>query len=124
MSYEKFVMDLDNCGSMLHMFQGMAVDEESLSKASYLETAPGENFLSTAHTMRHYATANYESLLPDTGPFETWQEQGSPSAAQRAQIACKSMLDGYTPPEMEHSLSETIDYYISEKKNSMTDEWY
>ena len=31
MSYEKFVMDLDNCGALLRLLQGMAVDEETLS---------------------------------------------------------------------------------------------
>ncbi len=124
MSYEKFVMDLDNCGSMLRMLQGMSVDEESLSKDSYLEAGPGANFLSTAHTMRHYATANYESLLPDTGPFETWKEQGSLTAAERAQLMCKSMLDEYNSPAMERSHSEAINHFIADKKNSMPDEWY
>ena len=124
MSYEKFVMDLDNCGSMLRMFNGMSVDEESLSRESYLETQPGDNFLSTAHTMRHFATANYESLLPDTGPFETWKENGSPSAARRANTVYKSMLGQYEQPAMDTSCQEAIESFIAEKKASMPDEWY
>jgi trimethylamine--corrinoid protein Co-methyltransferase len=124
MSYEKFVMDLDNCGSMLRMFKGMSVDEECLSKESYRETEPGDNFLSTAHTMRHFATANYESLLPDTGPYETWKENGSQSAARRANTIYKSMLEQYIQPAMDTSCHEAIDGFIAEKKASSPDEWY
>ncbi|MEM7257899.1 MAG: trimethylamine methyltransferase family protein, partial [Pseudomonadota bacterium] len=67
MSYEKFVLDLDNCGAMLRLLQGMPVTTDTLTRESYLEAGAGENFLSTSHTMAHYATANYESILPDTG---------------------------------------------------------
>ncbi|MFT4728016.1 MAG: trimethylamine--corrinoid protein Co-methyltransferase [Granulosicoccus sp.] len=124
MSYEKFVMDLDNCGAMLRMFGGMSIDEESLSRESYLEAGPGENFLSTAHTMRHYSTANYESLLADAGPFETWKENGSLSAAQRANATYKSMLENYNQPSLDNSTNETLESFIAEKKSSMPDEWY
>ena len=44
MSYEKFVMDLDNCGALLRLIQGMIVDDENLSRQSYREVEPGPEF--------------------------------------------------------------------------------
>jgi len=124
MSFEKFVMDMDNCGAMLRMFNGMDISDESLSKDSYEEAGPGDNFLSTSHTLRHYATANYESLLPDTGSYETWKDNGSATAERRANSVYKSMLAQYVQPEIDTVIDDTLQQFVAEKKASMPDEWY
>jgi len=124
MSYEKFIMDLDNCGAMMKLMQGMSVDDESLSQASYSEAGPGENFLSTSHTMRHFADANYESLIPDAGPYETWTENGAQTAEQRANAVYKVMIANYVIPPIDESVDESLKNFIEERKSSMPDEWY
>ena len=124
MSYEKFILDLDNCGALLRMICGMQVDDESLTRESYQETRPGDNFLSTVHTLRHYSTANYESMLPDTGPFERWQENGSLTSAQRANAVYKSLLKQYEQPPIDDAPRQELNNFIAEKKASMPDEWH
>ena len=124
MSYEKFIMDLDNCGAMLKMFQGMEVDEAAFSKESYFEAGPGQNFLSTTHTMQHFAEANYESLLPDAGPYEMWLENGSKTAAERANGCWKAMLEAYEPPHLDETINRELMAFVDERKASMPDEWY
>lgn len=124
MSYEKFIMDLDHCGAMMTMLQGFDTSEESFGQDAYLKTGPGENFLSTAHTLRHFATANYQPALPEAGPFETWSEAGSLRADQRAQAIWKGMLAEYEPPEMAGSTLSALTEFVSDRKASMKDEWY
>ena len=68
MGYEKFVMDLDHCGMLMRLVRGLEVDEESFGRDAYLESGPGQNFLSTQHTLRHYADANYQSEIPGSRP--------------------------------------------------------
>ena len=79
MSYEKFVMDLDHCGAMLKMLQGFGTDEESFGRDAYLETGPGENFLSTGHTLRHYARANFEPAIPEARALRDLDRTGWPN---------------------------------------------
>jgi len=124
MSYEKFVMDLDNCGSMLRLFQGLCVDEEALSKPSYSEAGPGQNFLSTSHTLKHFSTANYESLLADTGPYETWVENGSRTACERANDRWKEMLAAYEQPPLDKNIDTALQDFMAVRKAAMPDEWY
>lgn len=124
MSYEKFILDLDNCGAIMRMIQGMAVGDDTLSKESYLETGPGQNFLSTGHTLTHFANANYESLLPEAGPYETWKENGSLSAAERANRVWKQMLEAYEPPELASDIKKQLKEYVASRKSNMPDEWY
>lgn len=124
MSYEKFIMDLDNCGALLHMMRGMEVNEEALSKESYFEAGPGENFLSTSHTLANYSTANYESMLPDAGPYETWNENGRLDAAERANRVWKEMLSNYEQPAMDEEIKSQLEDYVTSRKAEMPDEWY
>ena len=124
MSYEKFILDLDNCGATLKMLQGMDVDAESFSQASYFEAGPGENFLSTSHTMANFANANYQSLLPDPGAYESWLENGALTAAERAAPVWKEWLNSYQAPELGSSIETSLKAFINGRKAEMKDEWY
>ena len=124
MSYEKFVMDLDNCGAMLRMLQGMNVNEETLARDSYLEAGPGENFLTTSHTMANYSDANYESILPDTGPYERWSEEGSMDSSARATKVWQERLASFQPPQLDAVKKTQLEEFIASRKSEMSDAWY
>ncbi len=124
MSYEKFIMDLDHCGAMMTMLQGFGTDVEAFGRDAYHETGPGQNFLSTQHTLRHYATANFQPSIPEAGPFETWCEHGSPSADQRAAVVWKQLLADYKVPFMDDGVHRALKEFVAMRKASMPDEWY
>jgi trimethylamine---corrinoid protein Co-methyltransferase len=124
MSYEKFIMDLDHCGAMLTMLQGFDTDSEAFGRDAYHETGPGQNFLSTQHTLRHFATANFQPDIREAGPFETWAENGSPTADQRATARWKQMLADYQPPPMDNALHAALAEFVAARKASMPDAWY
>lgn len=124
MSYEKFIMDVDHCGAMLTMLQGFDVDEEAFGRDAYHETGPGQNFLSTQHTLRHFATANFQPDIREAGPFETWSENGSPTTDQRATARWKQKLSDYKTPPMDESILAALNEFVAGRKASMPDEWY
>jgi trimethylamine--corrinoid protein Co-methyltransferase len=124
MSYEKFIMDLDHCGAMMTMLQGFGTDAEAFGRDAYHETGPGQNFLSTQHTLRHFATANFQPTVPEAGPFETWCENKSPTADQRATAIWKQMLDDYQAPSMDEGVLGALTEFVAARKASMPDEWY
>ena len=124
MSYEKFIMDLDHCGAMLKMLQGFGTDDEAFGRDAYEEAGPGDNFLSTSHTLRHYTKANYEPSIPEAGPYEMWVENGCLTADQRASARWREMLADYQEPEMEQGPRAALAEFVAERKASMPDEWY
>ncbi len=124
MSYEKFVMDLDHCGAMMTMLQGFETDAEAFGSDAYLEAGPGDNFLSTQHTLRHFATANFQPEIPEAGPFEAWEETGSLRADQRATAVWKQMLSDYEEPPMDDAIRAALTDFVTARKSSMPDEWY
>ncbi|MCG7522481.1 trimethylamine methyltransferase family protein [Ruegeria sp. Ofav3-42] len=124
MSYEKFILDLDHCGAMLKLLQGFDTDDEAFGRDAYLETGPGENFLSTSHTLRHYTSANFEPQVSDAGPYETWVENGALTADQRASARWRQMLEEYRQPDLNTGILSALEDFVSERKAAMPDEWH
>ena len=87
MSYEKFILDLDNCGAMLKMLNGMEVTEETLAaRCLWRSRALARTSSQRLTRCATFASANFEPSVPEAGPYETWVENGSPTAAERAAI--------------------------------------
>jgi trimethylamine--corrinoid protein Co-methyltransferase len=117
-------MDLDNCGAMLRLVAGLETDPEALARESYHEAGPGTNFLSTGHTLRHFAAANYQPAIAEPGPYETWLGNGSRTAEQRASDRWKAMLASYEAPPIDAGLDEALSAFVARRKAEMPDEWY
>ena len=125
MGYEKFVMDLDRCGMMCRMLEGLTIDDNQLARDAFLQAGPGQNFLSVEHTMANFETANYRSdLLGDTLSFEQWTEQGCRNSEQRANLKWKEMLNQYEKPDLDPAIDEALLDFIARKKQSIPDQWY
>ncbi len=124
MSYEKFVMDTDICGALHTYLGGIAVNDDTLAIDALREGGPGEHLFGTAHTLKHYETAYWDSALNDDQPYETWSEQGSENAMNRANRRWKEMLATFEPPPLDEGINEQLKDFIAQRKASMEDAWY
>ena len=124
MGYEKFVMDLDHCGMMLRMIEGLIVDENSLAAEAYREAGPGQAFLGTAHTLKNFETANYRSELADVGSYEQWLEDGAQDLQQRAARRCQALLADYEAPLLDPAIDEALQDFMARKKRALPDQWH
>lgn len=124
MSYEKFAMDLDHCGMMVRMMQGLTIDDNALAADAYQEAGPGQAFFGTRHTMQNFETANYISDLSNIGSFEQWTDEGARDMQQRAHARWKEMLSEYEMPYMDSTIDESLQDFVMRKKSAMPDEWY
>ncbi|MBL4918511.1 trimethylamine methyltransferase family protein [Szabonella alba] len=124
MSYEKLVMDTDMCGALHAYLDGMVVNDDTLAFDALAELGPGQHLFSTAHTLRHYETAYWESALDDNQPWETWDEQGGIDYAQRANSRWKAILRDYEAPPIDAATDEALLDFMARRKASMPDMWY
>lgn len=125
MSYEKFVMDTDLCGALHSYFAGVAVDDNTLAFDAFEEVGPGNHFLGSAHTMRNYQTAFWDSTLSDNEPFEKWGEEGgSTDIATRANRQWKKTLKEFEAPPLDVAVDEALCDFVARRKASMADGWY
>ena len=121
MGYEKFVMDLDQCGMMHAFAKGVDLSPNGQALEPIIENGPGQHFLGTAHTLANFETAFYRSSIADNNSYEQWEDEGSLDAAHRANAIWKKMLAEYEPPPIDEAVDEELREWIERKKASFPD---
>jgi trimethylamine--corrinoid protein Co-methyltransferase len=124
MSYEKFVMDLEQCGAFHVVGHGLDLDENGFAMDAFREVGPGSHFLGSAHTMRNYETAFFDLELSDNNSYEQWSQEGAHDIVWRANGRWKSMLADYQPPPVDPAKDEALAAFIAGRKASMPDTNY
>ncbi|MEL5876863.1 trimethylamine methyltransferase family protein [Cereibacter sphaeroides] len=120
-SYEKFVMDADQLGTLHHLAQGVAVDENGQGMDAIREVGPGGHYLGCAHTQANFKSAFWRSDLFDYKPFETWEEEGARDTETLATARVKKLLGDYQQPALDAGVAEALADYVARKKDSMPD---
>lgn len=124
MSYEKFMLDTDLCGALHSYLKGVEVNDDTLGIEALAEKGPGEHLFGSAHTLRHYKTAYFDSAMDDNQPWETWDEQGEIDMATRANQRWKAQLARYEAPPLDPAIDEALNAFMTQRKAGMADAWY
>ncbi len=121
MSYEKFVIDAEQCGAFHVVGRGIALDDNGFAMDAFAEIGPGSHFLGSAHTMRNFETAFFDFELSDNNSFEQWVQEGSHDIVWRANRKWKRLLEAYQPPAVDAARDEALQAFIAARKASMPD---
>ena len=120
-SYEKFVLDADQLGTLHGLARGVAVDENAQALDAIREVGPGGHYLGCAHTQANFKTAFWRTEVLDYKPFETWEEEGARDSATLASARVKKMLADYVPPALDEGKREALEAYVAKRKESLPD---
>jgi trimethylamine--corrinoid protein Co-methyltransferase len=121
MSYEKFVIDAEQCGAFHVVGRGLTLDDNGFAMDAFAEVGPGSHFLGSAHTMRNFETAFFDFELSDNNSFEQWTQEGSHDIVWRANRKWKALLASYQPPAVDAAKDEALTAFIAVRKASMPD---
>jgi len=124
MSYEKFIMDVDQANMMAVLLRGVDMSENGQAMDAIREVGPGTHFLGAGHTLTNFESAFYTSTIADNNSFEQWEQEGEKDAAQRANAIWKKMLEEYQPPAMDSSTDEALLEFIKRRKSEFADRDY
>jgi trimethylamine--corrinoid protein Co-methyltransferase len=120
-SMEKLIMDADQLGMMDVYAKGVDMSENAQAMESFRTNEHGMHFLGTGHTLANFENAFYRSTIADNNSYEQWTEDGSLTAAQRANTQWKQMLNDYEAPPLDSAAEEEMDEYIARRKAEMPD---
>jgi len=124
MGYEKFIMDVDQANMIGVLLNGVDLSENGMAMDALREVGPGSHFLGSEHTQANFETAFYRSTVADNNSFEQWEEEGSMDTAQRANATWKKMLEEYEPPELDASIDEALQDFMTRRKSEFADRDY
>ncbi|MEL6700922.1 MAG: trimethylamine methyltransferase family protein, partial [Pseudomonadota bacterium] len=120
-SFEKFVMDADQLGTLHKMAAGVSTDENGLAMDAIREVGPGGHYLDCAHTHANYKDAFWRSEVLDYKPFETWADEGARDTQSLAAARVEKMLEAYVAPPLDPAIYAALTEYVATKKAAMPD---
>jgi len=120
-SFEKFVLDADQLGTLHHMAKGVEIDDNAQAMDAIREVGPGGHYLGCEHTQKNFKTAFWRSEVFDYKPFETWEEEGARDSQTLASVRVNKLIDTYEAPPMDPEIKAALEDYVAKKKASMPD---
>jgi len=120
-SFEKFVMDADQLGTLHHLAMGVHMDENGQAMDAIREVGPGGHYLGCAHTHANFKTAFWRSDLLDYKPYETWIDEGGRDTMALANARFKKLLADYQQPALDPGINDALADYVARRKESMPD---
>ena len=119
--YEKFILDLDQCGMASVFVKGVDLSENAQALDAIRQNGPGQHFLGSPHTLANFETAFYRAETADYNSFEQWSDEGAKDANVRANATWKRMLAEYEAPPMDQGIDEALMEFIIRRKASFPD---
>ncbi len=120
-SFEKFVLDADQLGTLHHLAQGVSADDNGQAMDAIREVGPGGHYLGCAHTQANFKSAFWRSEVLDYKPFETWAEEGARTTAQLGNARVEKMLRDYQAPPLDPGIREALMAFVAERKAAEPD---
>ena len=115
-SFEKLIVDAEMLQMMALTLEGIQVDADTLALDAMREVRQGGHFFGAAHTLARYETAFYSPIVSDWRNFETWEEAGSPNAAEHANRVWKQLLADYEQPPLDPAIDEELRDFMARRK--------
>jgi trimethylamine--corrinoid protein Co-methyltransferase len=120
-SFEKFVMDADQLGTLHHLARGVEIDENAQAMDAIREVGPGGHYLGCEHTQKNFKSAFWKSDLLDYKPFETWEDEGALDTQALATARVEKMLNDYVQPALDPGIAEGLADFVATKKAAEPD---
>ena len=117
--YEKFIIDLEMCGIAARYVNGISLTDEDFAWDAFVEVGPGNHFLGSQHTMRHYDTAFYSHTVFTMDNYEKWEADGSVDTYRRANALWKRKLRNYEAPPLDPAIAEELNDFAALRRTEI-----
>jgi trimethylamine--corrinoid protein Co-methyltransferase len=104
------VLNDEIIGYVRHILcRGAPVNRETLALEALVRVGPGGNFLTDAHTFRHFKEEFWRPFLLNTDRYEVWKEKGARAAGDKADAMVRAVLKNPVRKPLPQGLLEELD---------------
>jgi trimethylamine--corrinoid protein Co-methyltransferase len=107
-SYEMLVASDEFIAMVKHFVKGVEVNPETLAVGVIDKVGPGGNYLSEAHTHRHFREVEWFPKLMDRQNLSNWELSGSKPMRQRVNERVKEILSSHKVKPLNEEVEKTI----------------
>ncbi len=121
-SHLLLALDDEACGMALRLARGIEIDDETLALDAIRRVNFSSNYLTEAHTRRHFRQEHYMPRLLVREGYDSWVKEGQRSAVDRAREWVRQTLAAHQPRELDPAVErELLDYVALTRSRSMED---
>jgi trimethylamine--corrinoid protein Co-methyltransferase len=103
------MLDDELCGMALRMARGIEVTDGSLALDLIKEVGFSGNYLDKDHTARLFRKEHFIPRLMPREPYDTWEEEGSRTAVERARDRVRQVLAKHQPRQVDPAMVQELD---------------
>jgi len=120
-SYAQMVADNEFAASILRLRKGFEVNEDSLAVELQSPVMDGShNFLGQKHTMKYLKSGEaLMTKLAERGTWESWEKDGRPDLAKRAQSEAERILREHQVAPLEEAQERELDKILASAEDEM-----
>ena len=113
-SYEKFMVDDEMAGMLLHYMKGFNFDEDGQAYDVIKNVGPGGHFLTQKHTRKNHKKEFRTPQLSDRSAFDAWSKEKL-DTNQRAHRQWQEVLASYVPPALDEEIDKKLQDFIAKR---------
>lgn len=108
------MFDDEMCAAALRVARGIEVTDETLPLDLIREVGYTGNYLAAEHTAQHFKDELFIPSLSIRQPYQSWEENGSPSALDRAREKALQVLNDHQPLLLDPTAARAMDDFQAE----------
>jgi trimethylamine--corrinoid protein Co-methyltransferase len=122
-SFEKLVLDVEMLQMIAVTMAPSDVTEAEIRAGleAIADVPSGGHFFGSPHTLERYERAFYEPLVSNWQNYESWEEAGALTAADRATGVWQEALERYERPALEPEIESRLHAYVDRRKIELRD---
>jgi trimethylamine--corrinoid protein Co-methyltransferase len=122
-SFEKLVLDVEMLQMIAVTMAPSDVTEAEIRAGleAIADVPSGGHFFGSPHTLERYERAFYEPLVSNWQNYESWEEAGALTAADRATGIWQEALERYERPALEPEIESRLHAYVDRRKIELRD---
>jgi trimethylamine--corrinoid protein Co-methyltransferase len=117
MSYEKFIIDEELCGTVKKLIEPIDISDETIDLATIEEVGIGGNYLTQPKTFELCRTAFFLPELMTVQDHDGWLGAGGKRADERASDLLNKRLANYEKPDIDPAIESELSEYVTRRKN-------
>lgn len=114
MSYEKFMMDDEMAGMLLHYMKGFQFDEDGMAYDVIAKVGPGGHFLTQKHTRKNHRREFRTAELSNRAAYDNWAKEKL-DTNQTAHKKWQEVLANYVPPALDETIDNKLQAFIAKR---------
>lgn len=111
-SPEKLVADCEILAYVDRFRDGYEIESETLAQDLIADVEPGGHFLNKRHTLEHSRDGQLFPELFYRNSFDSWEEEGSKDAFERAHELVEARLESYERPPLDEQIRSDLEAYV------------